>query len=569
MKFRIVLLVLLAGVLNSCGKSLDDVDVEALERNETVLARVASNIGFFRDLAVAQEGEDLVASAASEEGAWTVYWDNGRVSTVWPDPSIADAVPPTVSAEMLDGRLVWAVNGEVLTAKGGRNFLVTEEAVPTVATDGPDWVVSVAGQRFTYKPEECKTAKQACVRLDMQKPVTFRLSSGTEIFIEKPDWYDDLKTRDVNRAFYKDIFLDAGIGLTDRTSLYAADYLGLSLEGISGNSESYKDLFQGIIGGTAEDTNGRLLYPDGQPRFRVLFVDGGNSRAHGQSLGDKALERMRMFNARGGSYVGTCAGGFFAAAGYDDDEDYAHYLHLWPGVVRHTGLESTSTGMFIEESSPLLAYYDFGGDGHLDAVRHNKGGFPVSLPYPTEVLALYDYPNNPDVHRKPSVWAFKASAATGRVVMDGSHPEESQKGENRDLTAAMIRYAMDGQGTTYLQSVLRNGLSWQHPVGLGDLQCHHFAFYLPEASAVSVSVTGQKLSDSRVALSQRGFAYPDAAAFVSDENTLQVPELPSGLWYVSVLNLSTVKTEMTECGMEYIGNTEVLNGVPYSVTVNW
>ena len=557
---------LLAGLSLSCSKSLDD--PEALERNETVLERMASNIGFFRDLAVAVEAEGKVAAWLQDTDHVTVYWDNGRVSTVWPDPTVEDVVPPTVSSVLQDGRLVWAVNGEVLT-KGGKAFPVSDASAPVLLTEGADWLLTLAGERFTYRPDVCVKAHRSCVGIDTSRPLTFRLESGTEVYVEQPAWYADLKTRDVNRAFYKDIFLDAGIGLTDRTSLYAANYLGLSLEGISGNSESYKALFQGVIGGTPEDTNGRLLYPDGQPRFRVLFVDGGNSRSHGKSLGDKALGRMRDFNAAGGSYVGTCAGGFFAASGYDDESDYPYYLHLWPGVVLHTGLETTSTGMFIEEDSPLLTYYDFGGDGYLAEVRHNKGGFPASLSGLTEVLALYDCPDNSYVHRKPSVWAFKSDASSGRVVMEGSHPEEAQKGENRDLTAAMIRYAMDGQGTTFLQSVLRNGLSWQHPVGLGDLQCHHFAFYLTDPATVSFSVSGRTDEGFCLSLSRDGFAYPSVAEYSSEGNELRVADLPAGLWYASVQSLATVKTEMAEYGMAYTGNTGILNGIPYTVTVSW
>lgn len=566
MKFRIVLLVLLAGVLNSCGKSLDDVDAEALERNETVLARVASNIGFFRDLAVALEGQDLVASAASEESAWTVYWDNGRSSTVWPDPSLEDAVPPTVSAEMLDDRLVWAVNGEVLTAKGGRNFLVTEEAVPTVATDGPDWAVSVAGQRFTYKPEECKAAKQACVRLDMQKPVTFRLSSGTEIFIEKPDWYDDLRTRDVNRAFYKDIFLDAGVGLTERKSLAAAKLLGLSLEGMTGREDANREWQQRLVGGSAEDTNGRLLYPDGQPRYRVLFVNGGVSTTHGMAMGETVLSQMRTFFRQGGSYVGTCAGGFFASS----DKDC--FLSLWPGIAAQTGISGDYTDFTLEAGCPLLKYYDFGNDSYIEKVRHNGGCYAESLPTGTEVLARYVYPSSSTVDGQPSVWAYKPSTACGRAVLTGGHPEEVTSGEKRDLTAAMIRYAMDGQGTTPLKAILRNGRTQKMSDAgrrIGDLQCHHFAFWVPkDAGTVEVSVEGQTDCAWALSLSQEGFAYPDTAPFVNDTPEFRA-ELAPGIWYLSVRCMTTVDVKETETGQTYSGRTDVLNGVPYSVVVKW
>lgn len=106
------------------------------------------------------------------------------------------------------------------------------------------------------------------------------------------------------------------------------------------------------------------------------------------------------------SYVGTCAGAFFASNGYDGKKDYPYYLSAWPGMMQHTGLNKTASGVFIEEDSPLLHYYDFGGDHYVDSVRHNGGSYPVDLPSGTEVLACLDYPKKSIVHLKPCIWSL-------------------------------------------------------------------------------------------------------------------------------------------------------------------
>ena len=113
--------------------------------------------------------------------------------------------------------------------------------------------------------------------------------------------------------------------------------------------------------------------------------------------------------------------------------------------------------MFIEPGSPLLQYYDFGGDLYIEDIRHNKGGYPVFLPQGTEVLARYDYPSKSDVHMQPSAWSYKENSHQGRIVMEGSHPEEVADGERRDFTASMILYAIDGLGNTSLKGFLQNG----------------------------------------------------------------------------------------------------------------
>ncbi len=391
-----------------------------------------------------------------------------------------------------------------------------------------------------------------------------------------------------NKAFYKDIFLDAGIGLTSRKSLYAASYLNLSLEGIS-FSRNYSlpneiELQEKIISGDVGDENGRLLYPDGQPRYRLLFVNGGDSRMHGQSFNDKALNNMRQFVANGGSYVGTCAGAFFASSGYDSHSSYPYYLSVWPSVTFHTGLSDSSTGMIIEKDSPLLSYYDFGGDNYVENVRHNKGGYPVELPDNTVVLARYDYPKKETVHLQPSIWAYKQDIHTGRVLLEGSHPEEVASGERRDLTAAMIQYALDGVGTTTLKGFLQNGKERvmnkssedrdPYFTKLGDLQCHHFVVSIPpDAQNIIVRVEGDTDCDMALMMRHGTFAYPDSADYyVADGGSHQemgYQTLDAGLWYIAVQCLTSVSVNDTGYGQEYVGRTDVLDGIPYKIMVSW
>lgn len=60
--------------------------------------------------------------------------------------------------------------------------------------------------------------------------------------------------------------------------------------------------------GSPEDENGILLYPDGEPRFRMIYVNGGLATQHGRSLGEDGRQRIRDYVAAGGSYLGSCAG---------------------------------------------------------------------------------------------------------------------------------------------------------------------------------------------------------------------------------------------------------------------
>lgn len=492
---------------------------------------------------------------------------------------------PCISIAQYGENLYWMLANDFLLNVQGNKIEVSNKAnTPSLKYVGDQWGYEVNN---IVRPIDSRFLSTGTPSVSVSEDSTLSISFPTGYRLLLPIMafqYPQVP----NKAFYKDIFLDAGIGLTSRKSLYAASYLNLSLEGIS-FSRNYslpneKEMQEKIISGDVEDENGRLLYPDGQPRYRLLFVNGGDSRMHGQSFNDKALNRMRQFVANGGSYVGTCAGAFFASAGYDSHCNYPYYLSAWPGMTIHTGLSDSSTGIAIEKDSPLLNYYDFGGDYYVENVRHNKGGYPAELPNNTEVLARYDYPQKEAIHLQPSIWAYKPDSHTGRVLMEGSHPEEVASGERRDLTAAMILYALDGVGTTSLKGFLQNGkervMNKSSEDGdpyfakIGDLQCHHFVVSIPpDAQNILVRIEGDIDCDMVLMMRQGTFAYPDSADyFVADGGPHQemvFQTLEAGLWYIAVQNMTTVSVNDTGYGQEYAGRTDVLNGIPYKIMVSW
>ncbi len=432
-------------------------------------------------------------------------------------------------------------------------------------------------------------ARDVAFNYDLDKrEYTFHLSSGYEAAIPTVSVFHLLEGQVLNRSFYKEVFLDAGISLTSRKSLAAATYLGLSLEGISlpysKPSSEERALQIALIAGEPVDLNGRLLYPDGQPRYRMVFVNGGAPASHGSSLGSKGLENMRSFVENGGSYVGTCAGAILAADGYDDFVPCSFLLSVWPGVMIQSRVNNVRLGMFIEENCPLLEYFDFGGDNYVADIRHNNGGIPLNLLPGTEVLARYDCPDRPIIDSQPSILAYKKSVKSGRVIMEGSHPEEVMDGERRDLTAAMMLYAMDGGGVTTLKGYLKNGekrvmnkkTTDNIPAytRIGDLQTHHFAAYIPsDAKNIRVELLSRSNCDFALMMCQDSFAFADVAEYSSSvpgaNQKLSFPTIREGLWFIGVKCLTTVTVTETDYGQAYSGKTEVLNGVPYTISISW
>ena len=385
------------------------------------------------------------------------------------------------------------------------------------------------------------------------------------------------------QGYFKDIFSDGGVYLTPLAYMVAADELGLAVEYLCTSESSVQN---GVMISDNIDSNGHLLYPDGAPRFRMIYTNGGGAGGHGNSLGETGRERVRTFYANGGSYSGSCAGAFIASIHWEDTGSYPDYYHIWPGRARATGLLGAYTGHTIPGNSPLLNYYDFGGDLYIDNVRHNNGCFAMeNIDYPpeTEVLLRYDYPGW-EMHEKASTWAYKPSGplglAAGRIVVTGSHPESVFSGERLELMQAILLYALDGTGLPRLKAELINGemRSMDLYAGdrlpeftrIGDKQYHHFTILVPpEANSLTIELDAEADFDFNLYTNPGEFAFQDSAQFTSlsegAEHVLQVPVEEAGLWYIGVECASSV--DANNC--VYTGQTDVLNGAAYDITATW
>ncbi len=387
-----------------------------------------------------------------------------------------------------------------------------------------------------------------------------------------------------SEGYYKEIFMSGGVQLSSRRRLPAAQTLGLSYEYYAGKD---KDRQTELIVGSEIDTNGVLLYPDGQPRFRMIFVNGGAATLHGKSLGKSGREVLRQFHAKGGSYCGSCAGSFLSGHNTDArSTPRLGYLHIFPFNTLNTGMQQERVGHFIPQDSPLMQYRDFGGDGYVADIYHNNGnwlnaeeGKHLEV---TEILAIYDAPAK-KCHGGAAVWAYKAGEQTGRIVNIGSHPEAITHGERLDLTEACFLYALDGVAPPAIKGTLVSGVTRKMDkdtsdndpayTKIGDRQCHHFRFEVVEdARQVVIDLVGQPGIDFNIYLKQGTPAMPGNAVYSNvghGSNTRIEAELEPGQWYVSVECATTVtacKDEVEESFI-YSGNTDVLNGVSYQITM--
>jgi hypothetical protein len=377
-----------------------------------------------------------------------------------------------------------------------------------------------------------------------------------------------LSTAHAADGFAADLLMDSGHDLTQREQLYAAEALGLSYDVLLTDDI---DEQTAVIVGDDEDPNGALLYPDGAPRYRVIYTNGGSATGHGTSLGEQGRQRVRDFVAGGGSYTGSCAGAFLTMLHYDLDDWYANgdhepYYHLWPAVGESAWTGDAYHDLILEQvDHPMLAPWPSLADGLVEDVRHNYGcrldPDHFDLPEGTELLGLMDAPSHIGLHGFYNILIYKGSDEMGRVVVTCSHPESHDDGEQLDLTAAILDWAIQGQGSPWAD---KGSLTKDQPIAmdqeeerLGDGQLHHWVLELPQR-VEQASVTVGEL-DEDVDLYLRFDAWPDredhdlaSEQAGTTEETIALEEPQPGRWYVAVY-----------------GDHDRLAGAAYTITASW
>lgn len=440
-----------------------------------------------------------------------------------------------------------------------------------------------------------------------------------------------------SQSYYKDVFLDSGCELDNMKNnpdnpksyeigipailpaayynLFGKDTWQDHLEYVWTSSDEDTLTQNLVFRGSDKDANGVLLYPDGEPRFKMIYTFGGSASKHGKSLGQEGLERVRTFYANGGSYTGSCAGCILAAPYYNGgDKSECHYNIHDGAKYRFTGMfisKNTYTHLVMEPGNPLQKYFSgaLAAKTDMDSLRHSGGCMMVeeAMPAGTEILGRFGQPTEGVKLPKklkiekflgqPCIWAYKRNAESGRLVVCGSHPELCNTSEVTELYTAQLRYAMDGFGSAKPKAVLENGAkrTMNNPedplyAGIGDRQYHHFLVYLPKPAKRLKITLHYDIQGAGLELSmKRGtYAFPDAqpeytaksVAETDDTVTLTARKVPAGLWYISVycpvtpeavLHTSTIEGNAGGY-VEYVGTgagIAALNGIGYDIKAEW
>ncbi|MBQ0025247.1 MAG: fimbrillin family protein [Bacteroidales bacterium] len=489
-----------------------------------------------------------------------------------------------------------------------------------------------------------------CINDPLSRYVSFEISNFVDDVTDVTLGYDVLKmvrTDVPEKSFYKDVFIDATMYLDNmRTELGSNTITGGQIPLIPqayydlygkdtwsdnveyawafNNGASDSLLMRSIICGNESDLNGALLYPDGEPRFKMMFSYGGKASNHGRAVGEDGRNNVSTFYANGGCYVGSCAGAYLSVPIWNNSPAEYSYGLMDGGVARFSGMyisnEPYYNTLTVTGGTRFSELCGFGaGDVAVDSVQHNGGCYldEKQLPPRGEILALFSstaYPeenlqidvthSNPKTClNHPCIWAYKRNDISGRLVSCGSHPERCNTEKVNSLYKAEVLYAMEGFGNASAKAVLKNGetrlmnLHKGDPAhcGIGDKQYHHFVIFLAkDVKELTVILDWDSKARLDLGLRHESFAFLDEIeqpfsrispyenAFVESPLSITLKDVPAGMWFVSVHCQECPGTVIQTWAnlsprriggyFEYKGTDEqmaALNGIPYRITAQW
>jgi len=327
--------------------------------------------------------------------------------------------------------------------------------------------------------------------------------------------------RNSTEGYVADILFDGGTGVaaTKPEKVPAVKMTGYTVENLYDSKET-ANVFVGVNKGDIKDDNGLFLYPDREPRYRLMMVFGGTTRSHVRAVTPEGCKNVHDFWANGGGYTGNCAGAWCAqrknfntcplryhgavtgggrvSAILPDGKTPIKYWETPDPEDRSTWRQKTWK---ILPRSPVADYYPKAfSDYKVFGIRMNGG--PKVEPWRLwnehcEALFLFDMtkcidgentkkyfaamknpwdysdPLNLDYNRLKvansrqiksqnscAIWAYKTSDTGGRSVPCSPHPEtDLHMGETKYVQAAIFKYVHAGFGRHTAKASLTSGVA--------------------------------------------------------------------------------------------------------------
>jgi glutamine amidotransferase PdxT len=172
--------------------------------------------------------------------------------------------------------------------------------------------------------------------------------------------------------------------------------------------------------------------------YDVVMFPGGSGTGEANALLQTGCAKVEQFVARGGGYVGTCAGAFLAALGYNTPTSWLQIVDAQIIDVEHwdRGTGSAQIHLVNTNNVILAGFPEYLWAHYFNGPLLGPGG-SASLPdYEEEAVFVTDIHDNAPVGIMPGKTCMTTSAyQLGKCVLFSFHPELTAGLEQMDVRA--------------------------------------------------------------------------------------------------------------------------------------
>ncbi|HVM51236.1 MAG TPA: BPL-N domain-containing protein [Candidatus Acidoferrum sp.] len=178
----------------------------------------------------------------------------------------------------------------------------------------------------------------------------------------------------------------------------------------------------------------------GLTNFTVVMFPGGGGTTQAKSLQQSGCAQVERFVARGGGFVGTCAGAFLAARGYNKETTWLELVDARVVDVAHWDRGTGEARIHIlNPKHPILAGFPENLTVHyVNGPLLAPGTVTNPPPYETEAVFASDVHDHAPAGIMPGTTCMTTSTyQAGRCVLFSFHPELTPGVELMDVRAVL------------------------------------------------------------------------------------------------------------------------------------
>jgi hypothetical protein len=207
----------------------------------------------------------------------------------------------------------------------------------------------------------------------------------------------------------------------------AADCVNVTIAILATNSGFY------VSSVTGTDIQAGVL-----TNYDVVMFPGGGGTGQAQALGQAGCAKVEQFVSHGGGYIGTCAGAYLAALGYNDATSWLQIVDAQVIDVDHW---ARGTGMaqihLLNTNHVILAGFpEYFLAQYINGPLLGPGGSPALPDYEQGAVFVSDIHDNAPAGIMPGTTCMTTSTyQSGRCVLFSFHPELTAGLEQMDVRA--------------------------------------------------------------------------------------------------------------------------------------